>query len=484
MSLIHQLSRATAQAKRDAAERKRLYDLETERLVQAFVATWKEKFTEACWKAARNQKNECCIDVFLSKEVEKRAGGKNVTEQKLRAMLVELGFPDGRVQWFAFDPFGSYFEVSATWPVADAAGQASKKRRRRTSPERAGGTFITCPICQEHRPAVVLIPCGHVVCRDCQRCQKFRRCPMCRGPVSRISSVATQKEDGHCPRLPRHTNKAMSFLRELSQTTRDAAESKRLYDLETERLVQAFVATHKERFMEACRKATQNERNRCSMAVYPSDEFKKRDGEMGVMEQKLQAMLVELGFHDGGVGWNSACGCFAVSAKWPVADVELSQSTAQAQRDAAESKRLYELETEGLVQPLVAAAKARFMEACRKAAQNQQNGCRMQVKTGEKVGNRNGGKGLMEQKLRAMLLELGFHDGGVEWKRPCYFHVSATWPVAARSKKTSPQQAGGTSITCPICQEHRPAEHISPMKLQTCEDNLQLCNSGGAHFSS
>ena len=263
----------------------------------------------------------------------------------------------------------------------------------------------------------------------------------------------------------------MSFLRELSQTTRDAAESKRLYDLETERLVQAFVATHKERFMEACRKATQNDRNRCSMAVYPSDEFKKRDGEMGVMEQKLQAMLVELGFHDGGVGWNSACGCFAVSAKWPVADAE---STAQAQRDAAESKRLYELETERLVQVIVATEKARFMEACRKAAQNQQNGCRMQVKTGEKVGNRNGGKGLMERKLRAMLLELGFHDGGVEWKRPCYFHVSATWPVAARSKKTSPQQAGGTSITCPICQEHRPAVVLMPCGHVVCRD-CQRC---------
>ena len=192
MSLIHQLSRATAQARRDEAERKRLYDLETERLVDQFVATEKEKFTKECWNAARDGENECCINVHLSDQVKTRNGAKDVTEQKLRAMLLELGFNDGtveRVEWRAATARSwGFFLVSATWPEADAAGQASKKRRRRTSPEPAGGTSITCPICHEHRPAVVLIPCGHVVCRDCQRCQKFRRCPMCRGAVSSASN--------------------------------------------------------------------------------------------------------------------------------------------------------------------------------------------------------------------------------------------------------------------------------------------------------
>ena len=182
MSLIHQLSRATAQAQRDAAERKRLYDLETERLVDQLVATEKEKFTENCWKAARNQKNECCIYVAPSDGVRNRSGGKDVTEQKLRAMLVELGFHDGTVRFWDSHPLR--FRVTATWPVAaDAAGS------QEPSPERASGTFITCPICHEHRPAVVLIPCGHVVCRDCQRCQQLRQCPMCRGPVSSASNA-------------------------------------------------------------------------------------------------------------------------------------------------------------------------------------------------------------------------------------------------------------------------------------------------------
>ena len=179
MSLIHELSQTTAQAQRDAAERQRLYDLETDGLVQALVATWKEKFTEACRKAARNQKNQCRMQVKTGEEVENRNPGKDVMEQKLRAMLVELGFHDGTVEFWDSSPLR--FRVTATWPVADATSS------KEPSPEPAGGTFITCPICQEHRPAVVLIPCGHVVCRDCQRCQQLRQCPMCRGPISSAS---------------------------------------------------------------------------------------------------------------------------------------------------------------------------------------------------------------------------------------------------------------------------------------------------------
>jgi len=180
MSLIHELSQTTAQARRDEAERKRLYDLETDRLVQTFVAATKEKFTEVCREAARNQKNQCRVGVTLSDEVQNRTGARVLTEQKLRAMLVELGFHDGAVEWRGHPHF--HFRVIATWPVAGAASP------KEPSPERAGGTCVTCPICHEHRPAVVLIPCGHVVCRDCHRCQQLRQCPMCRGPISSASN--------------------------------------------------------------------------------------------------------------------------------------------------------------------------------------------------------------------------------------------------------------------------------------------------------
>ena len=167
-----------AMSRRATVQAQRPYDVETERLVQPLVTTHKEKFMEECLEAAGKRMNECCISVQLTDEVKYRGGGKDVTERKLRAMLVELGFHDGGVR-----DCGSWFHVSATWPVADAAIP------RAPSPEPAGGTCITCPICQEHRPAVVLIPCGHVVCRDCQRCQQLRQCPMCRGPVSLASNA-------------------------------------------------------------------------------------------------------------------------------------------------------------------------------------------------------------------------------------------------------------------------------------------------------
>ena len=168
MSFLQELSQATAQAR-----------CETEHLVDPLVAKAKERFKEACRKAAQNEKNECQIFVGMSEEVKKRAGGMNVTERKLWAMLVELGLNGISVE--RMHALQVYFKVSAKWPVADAASS------KEPSPERASGTCITCPICQEHRPAVVLMPCGHVVCRNCQRCQQLHQCPMCRGPISSAS---------------------------------------------------------------------------------------------------------------------------------------------------------------------------------------------------------------------------------------------------------------------------------------------------------
>ena len=194
MSLIHELSQTTAQAQ-----------LETERLVDSLVAKEKDllfgnqrinqalqvRFTQQCRMAAQNERNSCSMEVRLSDEVKKRVRGKDVTQQKLRAMLVELGFHDGTVERKGPVPvpvLGGYsvipehFQLTATWPVADAASPKEPPQKR------ARGTSITCPICHEQRPAVVLMPCGHVVCRDCQRHQQFRQCPMCRGPVSSASN--------------------------------------------------------------------------------------------------------------------------------------------------------------------------------------------------------------------------------------------------------------------------------------------------------
>ena len=187
MSLIHELSQTTAQAQ-----------LETERLVDSLVAKEKDllfgnqrinqalqvRFTQQCRMAAQNERNSCSMEVRLSDEIKNRDGAKDVTEQKLWTMLAEVGLHDGTVveqpDPFSIDMYD--FLVRATWPVADAASP------KEASPERARGTSITCPICHEQRPAVVLMPCGHVVCRNCRRCRKFRQCPMCRGPVSSASN--------------------------------------------------------------------------------------------------------------------------------------------------------------------------------------------------------------------------------------------------------------------------------------------------------
>eukprot|EP00434_Breviolum_minutum_P038769 symbB.v1.2.034404.t1/scaffold4434.1/size39729/2 len=390
MSLIHELSQTTAQAQ-----------LETERLVDSLVAKEKDllfgnqrinqalqvRFTQQCRMAAQNERNSCSMEVRLSDEIKNRDGAKDVTEQKLWTMLAEVGLHDGTVveqpDPFSIDMYD--FLVRATWPVADAASP------KEASPERARGTSITCPICHEQRPAVVLMPCGHVVCRNCRRCRKFRQCPMCRGPEN---LQLCNLEGGESPALQPRRRKTSSF------------------------------AMHK---------------------VVPRVWRRPQN------PHSIKAMSL---IH------------------------ELSQTTAQARRHAAERKRLYDLETERLVVQLVATEKERFPEACRKAARNQKNNCYIGVKLSDEVKNRTGARVLTEQKLRAMLVELGFHNGSVERPGPHYFLVGATWPVAdaadqastKRRRRTSPERAGGTFITCPICHEHRPAVVLMPCGHVVCQD--------------
>lgn len=53
--------------------------------------------------------------------------------------------------------------------------QSPERKRRRKDPQ---GTSSSCPVCLENRPVVVLMPCGHVVCQQCQA-SRFRQCPTC-----------------------------------------------------------------------------------------------------------------------------------------------------------------------------------------------------------------------------------------------------------------------------------------------------------------
>ena len=53
----------------------------------------------------------------------------------------------------------------------------------RNSEKGPKGTSSTCPVC------VALMPCGHVVCKQCKKSQRFRTCPMCRVDVTRVTKA-------------------------------------------------------------------------------------------------------------------------------------------------------------------------------------------------------------------------------------------------------------------------------------------------------
>ena len=97
---------------------------------------------------------------------------------KVRASLMELGFASVDVRFVRSTKPSLLVSVSVTWSAHVGACEEEAFEHS------FGGTCITCPICQEHRPAVVLVPCGHTICRDCHRCQQLRQCPMCRASIT------------------------------------------------------------------------------------------------------------------------------------------------------------------------------------------------------------------------------------------------------------------------------------------------------------
>ena len=132
-----------------------------------------------CEAEADLGKLSCTLDAGRPNHLKSRDIDDQLLRQKLQGVLAELGFQNGTVT--AFHPlFGA--TMTARWTVDDATSTG-----RERSPRASGGTRVTCPICHEHRPAVVLMPCGHVVCRDCQRSKQLRQCPMCRERIASSS---------------------------------------------------------------------------------------------------------------------------------------------------------------------------------------------------------------------------------------------------------------------------------------------------------
>ena len=118
-----------------------------------------QKFQAQCVVAADEGKTS-----FTLKE---NCSGRNVdmVMDLVEAQLDQMGFDSCNVD---YDAYSNLF-ITASWQRA-----APEKE---PAADRAGSTG-TCPVCHEDRPVVALMPCGHVVCKQCQG--QLRQCPMCR----------------------------------------------------------------------------------------------------------------------------------------------------------------------------------------------------------------------------------------------------------------------------------------------------------------
>ena len=152
------------------------YDAETRQILQEFmveVDNFKPKFMQACERAAARRQLSCSMYLNLPKNRLYCEDRVDVLKQPLLEFLLELGFPEGTVTQNQVRGF----RIEVKWSPEDADCKVSP-------PQTSRGTCTTCPICQEHRSAVVLVPCGHAICRDCHRCQQLRQCPMCRAAIT------------------------------------------------------------------------------------------------------------------------------------------------------------------------------------------------------------------------------------------------------------------------------------------------------------
>ena len=149
-------------------------------MLQAWRAETNQQFIQACEAAAHQRNFTFRMDFKKPDHLKERGLGYDFLKQQLQGILMELGFPDGTVTarcGLVGSHYVNDFRIEVKWSPEDASCTVSP-------PQTSRGTCTTCPICQEHRPAVALMPCGHVICRDCHRCQQLRQCPMCRGPIT------------------------------------------------------------------------------------------------------------------------------------------------------------------------------------------------------------------------------------------------------------------------------------------------------------
>lgn len=140
-----------------------------ERAVQGVVNATMQTFMEKCRATADQGRCFCSVTKINIQPLCYMAGGAELVVQKFKEQMAEMGFPNGVGNPYESSRGGNFvLDLTATWEAEDTAACTVEEAAR-------GGTRVTCPICHEHRPGVALIPCGHVMCRDCQLRFKKRR---------------------------------------------------------------------------------------------------------------------------------------------------------------------------------------------------------------------------------------------------------------------------------------------------------------------
>ena len=119
-------------------------------------------------------------------------------------------------------------------------------------------------------------------------------------------------------------------------------------------------------------------------------------------------------------------------------------------------------------QPWLVDAKNKFREECEKVSKSGRFAFSKYFDVPKDASDEKE-REFIRQQLEEFLAELGFPEGKVELRlfKNCYddFFMKVDWkPQDAACTASTPQTSGGTSTTCPICQEHgadKCLEHVS-----------------------
>mmetsp|Transcript_57012 Transcript_57012/g.90392 ORF Transcript_57012/g.90392 Transcript_57012/m.90392 type:complete len:161 (+) Transcript_57012:48-530(+) len=131
------------------------------RVCEQWVEQTLKEFMKKCEEAAEDGDYDHKMPALLPCRAQDEA------EAQLGKKLGELGF----THVFA-DRVGPRVVITAEWNMpAKAAGKS------KATPQGIKGK---CPICQETRHLVALMPCGHTLCTQCHASSQLRRCHMCR----------------------------------------------------------------------------------------------------------------------------------------------------------------------------------------------------------------------------------------------------------------------------------------------------------------